>query len=163
MLGAEGRDHRDRADHRTPTPEHPWRDQSGDREPAPKEPAPAIPPRQPLLPDPLDLIGVPAYSSKVASYAVVGIVAPHHRSQMDVLVGDGLMPVDPTPRRNRRQRSGVTILCRYLPHHILSRPRLGPDVGKAEEGERGTIRLRMVSPIWPVVAEINEARLVGME
>src|SRR6202521_6042356 len=64
MLGAEGRDHRDRADHRTPTPEHPWRDQSGDREPAPKEPAPAIPPRQPLLPDPLDLIGVPAYSSK---------------------------------------------------------------------------------------------------
>src|ERR1700674_4768575 len=112
MLGAEGRDHRDRADHRTPTPEHPWRDQSGDREPAPKEPAPAIPPRQPLLPDPLDLIGVPAYSSKVASYAVVGIVAPHHRSQMDVLVRDRLMPVAPTPRRNRRQRSGVTILCR---------------------------------------------------
>src|SRR6185312_213547 len=25
------------------------------------------------------------------------------------------------------------------------------------------IRLRMVSPIWPVVAEINEARLNGME
>src|SRR5271167_4091416 len=133
------------------------------REPGPVEPAPAIPPRQPLLPDPRDLIGVPAYSSKVASYAVVGIVAPHHRSQMDALVGDGLMPVDPTPLRNRRQRSGVTILCRYLPHHILSRPRLAPDVGKAEEGERGTIRLRMVSPTWPVVAEINEARLVGME
>src|ERR1700756_5372733 len=32
-----------------------------------------------------------------------------------------------------------------------------------EEGERGTIRLRMVSPIWSVVAEIDEARLVGME
>jgi hypothetical protein len=79
---------------------------------------------------------------------------------MDVLVGDGLMPVDPTPRRNRRQRSGVTILCRCLPYH---RPRLARDVGEAEEGERGTIRLRMVSPIWPVVAEINEARLVGME
>ena len=63
---------------------------------------------------------------------------------MDALVGDGLMPVDPTPLRNRRQRSGVTSLCRYLPHHILSRPRLAPDVGKAEEGERGTIRLRMV-------------------
>src|ERR1700687_1745156 len=72
-------------------------------------------------------MGVPAYSSKVAGYAVVGIVAPHHRSQMDALVGDGLMPVDPTPLRNRRQRSGVTILCRYLPHHILSRPRLAPD------------------------------------
>jgi hypothetical protein len=42
---------------------------------------------------------------------------------MDALVGDGLMPVDPTPLRNRRQRSGATIRCRYLPHHILSRPR----------------------------------------
>jgi hypothetical protein len=38
--------------------------------------------RQPFLPDPRDLIGVPAYSSKVARYAVVGIVAPHHRDQM---------------------------------------------------------------------------------
>ena len=50
----------------------------------------------------------PAYSSKVARYAVVGIVAPHHRGQMGVLVGDGWMPVHPTPSRNRRQRSGVT-------------------------------------------------------
>src|SRR5271166_5568726 len=82
---------------------------------------------------------------------------------MGLLVRDGLMPIDPTPSRHRRQRSGVTVLRRYLPHHILARPRLAPDVGKAEEGERGTIRLRMVSPIWPVVAEINEARLVGME
>src|ERR1700730_16375613 len=32
------------------------------------------------------------------------------------------------------------------------------------QGEkRGTIRLRMVSPIWSVVAEIDEARLGGME
>jgi hypothetical protein len=90
-------------------------------------------------------------------------VAPHHRGQMGVLVRDGLMPVVPAPSRNRRQRSGVTVLCRYLPHQIPACPRLGPDVGEAEEGERGTIRLRMVSPIWSVVAEINEARLVGME
>jgi hypothetical protein len=82
---------------------------------------------------------------------------------MGALVRDRLMPVDPTPSRNRRQRSGVTGLCRYLPHHILACPRLAPDVGEAEEGERGTIRLRMVSPIWSVVAEIDEARLVGME
>src|ERR1035438_1401496 len=45
----------------------------------PKEPTPASPPRQPFLPNPHDLIGVPAYSSKVARYAVVGIVAPHHQ------------------------------------------------------------------------------------
>ena len=114
----------------------------------PKEPTPAIPPRQPFLPNPHDLIGVPAYSSKVARYAVVGIVAPHHRGQMGALVRDRLMPVAPTPVRHRRQRAGVAVLCRYLPHHILACPRLAPDVGEAEEGERGTVRLRMVSPIW---------------
>src|ERR1700694_5915628 len=78
----------------------------------PMEPTPAIPPRQPFLPNPRDLIGVPAYSSKVARYAVVGIVAPHHRGQMGALIGDRLMPGDPTPSRNRRQRSGVTVLRR---------------------------------------------------
>ena len=90
-------------------------------------------------------------------------MAPHHRGQMGVLVWHGPMPVDPTPGRNRRQRSGVTVLCRYLPHHILACPRLAPYVGEAKEGERGTIRCRMISPIWSVVAEIDEARLVRME
>jgi hypothetical protein len=87
-------------------------------------------------------------------------VTPYHRRQMGVLVADGLMPVYPT--RNRCQRASVPVLCRYLPHHIPTRPLLTPNVGEAEEGERGTIRLRMVSPIWSVVAEIDEARLVGM-
>jgi len=90
-------------------------------------------------------------------------MAPHHRGQMGVLVGDGLMPIVPTPVRNRRQCAGVAVLRRYLPHHILTPQRLAPDVGEAEESERGTIRLRMVGPIWSVVAEIDEARLVGME
>src|SRR6202162_415738 len=76
----------------------------------PKEPTPAIPPRQPFLPNPRDLVGVPSYSSKVARYAVVGIVAPHHRGQMGALVGDGLMQVIPTPRRKRSKRSGVKAL-----------------------------------------------------
>src|SRR6516164_9172246 len=104
------------------------------------EPTPAIPPRQPLVPDPLDLIGVPAQSFDVARDAVVGIVAPHHRGQMGALVWDRLMPVVPTPVRHRRQRAGVAVLCRYLPHHILACPRLAPNVGEAEEDERGTIR-----------------------
>src|ERR1700736_1396422 len=82
---------------------------------------------------------------------------------MGVLAGDGLMPVEPTPSRHRRQRSGVTVLCRHLSHHLVACPRFAPYVGKAEEGERGTIRLRMVSPIWSVAAEIDEPRLVGME
>ena len=71
------------------------------------------------MPDPLDLIGVPAQSSKVASYAVVGIVASHHRDQMGMLVGDGLVSIVPA----------------------------------AEEGERGTIRLRQkltTEPRWQI-------------
>src|ERR1700694_537125 len=52
---------------------------------------------------------------------------------MGLLIRTSLMPVPPTPGRNRRQCAGVTVLCRYLPHHILARPRLAPDVGKAEE------------------------------
>jgi hypothetical protein len=36
------------------------------REPAPEEPAPGIPPRRPLLPDPLDLIGVSPYLHPLA-------------------------------------------------------------------------------------------------
>ena len=90
-------------------------------------------------------------------------MAPHHRDQMGVLVGDGLMPIVPTPVRSRRQCAGIAVLRRYLPHHILTQPRLTPNVGEAKEGERGTIRLRMVSPIWSVDTEINEACLVGME
>src|ERR1700692_4710094 len=76
----------------------------------PTEPTPAIPPRQPFLPNPRDLVGVPSYSSKVARYAVVGVVAPHHPGQMGALVRDRLMSFAPTQSRNRRQRSGVTVL-----------------------------------------------------
>jgi hypothetical protein len=47
-------------------------------------------------------------------------MASHHRGQMGVLIGDGLMPVHPTPSRDRRQRTGVPVLCRYLSHHILA-------------------------------------------
>src|SRR5208282_3149660 len=51
-----------------------------------------------------------------------------HSRQMGVLVADGSTPVYPTPSRNRRQRAGVPVLCRYLPHHILTCPRLTPNV-----------------------------------
>jgi hypothetical protein len=30
------------------------------------------------------------------------------------------MPVLPAPVRDRRQRAGVTVLCRYLPHDVLA-------------------------------------------
>ena len=67
-------------------------------------------------------------------------MASHHRDQMGVLVRDGLVSIVPAPVRNRRQRADIAVLCRYLPHHILTLQRLAPDMGEAEEGERGTIR-----------------------
>jgi hypothetical protein len=61
-----------------------------------------------------------------------------------------------------RRLSPVSCGVLYNSRWELFRPvALAPDVGEAEEGERGTIRLRMVSPVWPVAAEIDEARLVG--
>ena len=58
-------------------------------ETAPQNIAVAPSPREPLLPDPHDLPGVPAQSPTIAAYAVVGIVAPHHRGQMGLLCSDG--------------------------------------------------------------------------
>src|SRR5262245_30063839 len=113
------------------------------------------------MPDPCDLMGVPAKSSKVPRYAVVGIVAPHLHNQLGMLVGDRPMSVCPTPVGDRRQRAGVTLLCRYLPHHVLALPRLSPHVAEAEEGERCPIRVQVVLAIWSVAAEIDEARLSG--
>jgi hypothetical protein len=90
-------------------------------------------------------------------------VAPHLRDQLGMLLGDRQMPVCPTPVGDRRQRAGVTLLCRYLSHHVLTLPRLSPNVAEAEEGERCPIRVRVVLAIWSVVTEIDEARLVGMQ
>src|SRR5262249_6559532 len=100
---------------------------------------------------------------KVARYAVVGIVAPHLRNQLSMLLGDRLVPVRPAPVLHRRQRAGVTLLGRYLPHHVLTLPRLSPNVAEAEKGERCPLRVRVVLAIWSVAAEIDEARLAGME
>src|SRR5262249_33440745 len=80
-----------------------------------------------------------------------------------MLFGDRQMSVCPTPVADRRQRAGVTLLCRYLPHHVLTLPRLSPYVAEAEKGERCPIRVRVVLAIWSVAAEIDESRLVGVE
>src|SRR5215210_6633634 len=41
--------------------------------------------------------------------------------------------------------------------------RLAPDMGEAEEVERGAMRSRVVGALRPLEAEVDEARLVGME
>jgi hypothetical protein len=68
-----------------------------------------------------------------------------------VLVTDGLVSSVPAPVRNRRQRADIAVLCHYLPHSTLQR--LAPNMGEAEEGERGTIRLRQkltTEPRWQI-------------
>src|SRR5262249_39972235 len=77
--------------------------------------------------------------------------------------GARLTAARPAPVPPGRQRAGVTLICRYLPHHVLTLPRLSPNVAEAEEDERCPARVRVVLAIWSVAAEIDEARLVGME
>ena len=83
-------------------------------------------------------------------------MAPHLCNQLGMLLGDRQMSVYPTPVGDCRQRAGVTLLGRYLPHHVLALPRLSPNVAEAEKGERRPIRIRMVLAIWSVAAEIDE-------
>ena len=90
-------------------------------------------------------------------------MAPHHRNQVGVLLTDRLVPIFPAPLADRRQRAGVTALCRYLAHDGLAFLRLAPYVAEAEKGERRAIRFRMCFPIRSFEAEVDEARLVGME
>ena len=93
--------------------------------------------------------------------AVVGIVAPHHRNQMGVLLGDRPVPVFPAPLADRRQRAGVTALRRYLPHHVLAVLRLAPYVAEAEKGERRAIRFRMSFPICRLKRKSTKRVLSG--
>src|SRR4051812_49345509 len=122
-----------------------------------------IPSRQPSLPDPHNLVGIPAHPSTVPRHAVVGVMAPHHGRQVSMLDGDRPMPVIPAPVRHPRQRSGIAALGRDLPDHVDPFARLAPDMGEAEEVERGAPRSRVVGALWPLEAEVDEARLVGME
>ena len=75
----------------------------------------AMPSPQPFLPQHHDLAGEPSYASRVARYAVVGIVASQHLGQMGVLVAQGSMPIVSAPIADRRQRSCVPAFSRHLP------------------------------------------------
>jgi len=88
----------------------------------PPEHALAISPRQPPLPNPPDLMGVPAQSSTVATNAIVGVVAPHHCGQMSMLVANGPVPVFPTPVVHRGHGTSKPALGRSLPNHVPALP-----------------------------------------
>jgi len=88
----------------------------------PSEHALPISPRQPLLPNPYDLVGEPAQSSTVATNTVVGEVAPHHRGQVAMLVADRSVSVIATPFAHRSHSTGKPAFGRNLPDHVLASP-----------------------------------------
>src|SRR4051794_11956602 len=122
-----------------------------------------IPSRQPSLPDPHNLMGIPTHPSTVPRHAVVGVMAPYHGRQVGMLDGNRPMPVIPAPVRHPRQRSGIAALGRDLSDHVDPFARLAPDMGEAKEVERGAPRSRVVGALRPLEAEVDEACLVGME
>jgi len=80
-----------------------------------------------------------------------------------MLVAERPVAVSPTPVVNCGHCAGKPAFGRHLPNHVLTVPRPSPDVGKAEEVEAGPIRLRMARALCSLWAEVNEARLVGMD
>jgi len=77
---------------------------------------------EPLLPYPLDLVRVPSQSTAIACNAIVGKMAPHHATQMEMLFDDCPMQVMLAPVTHGSECASESALCRALPHHILPLP-----------------------------------------
>ena len=73
------------------------------------------------------------------------------------------MTVFPAPGSNCGHRAGIPVFGGHLPNHVLAVPRPSPNVGEAKEVEAGPIRLRMARALSSLRAEVDEARLVGVE
>src|SRR5690349_22947059 len=117
---------------------------------------------QPFAPQPRDLGAIALQLPHVSRDAVVGIVTYQLRRQSRALVADRPMPVVPTPVVDCHQRAREPALGRRLPHHVLAFARLPPCVGEAEKVVRGLLAV-WVCATWPLRAEVDEARLVGMQ
>jgi hypothetical protein len=63
---------------------------------------------------------------------------------------------------DRGHCTGKPTVGRRLPNHVLAVPGPSPNVGRAQEVEVGPIRFRMARALYPLWAEVDEARLVGV-
>ena len=90
-------------------------------------------------------------------------MASHHLGQMSMLVAQAQMPIASTPLAHSCQSPRVTAFDRHLPYPIHPFLRLDPQVGEAEEVERGASRVRMANAVRSIDAKVDEARLVGVE
>jgi hypothetical protein len=80
-----------------------------------------------------------------------------------MLVAERPVAACPTPVTDRSHRAGKPALGRHLPNHVFAVPRPSPNMGQAQEVEAGPIRFRMARTPQPLWAEVDEARLVGVE
>src|SRR4051812_38754080 len=75
-------------------------------EAGPRDHALTITARQPLAPNAHHLVGEPTQAPTVATYAVVGEVAPHHRGQMPMLIAERPVSVFAAPIVDRSHCAG---------------------------------------------------------
>src|ERR1700761_4710083 len=75
--------------------------------------------------------------------AQVGEVAPHHRGQTAMLVGEPPAAMFAALIIDRSHCAGKSALGRHLPNHGLAVPGPSPDMGQTQEVEVGPIRFRM--------------------
>jgi hypothetical protein len=117
---------------------------------------------QPFLPELRGLVAVARQLPGIPRDAVVGIMPQELRGQRGVLFGQWPVPVDPAPFLDRQHGAGEPALGRSLAHHVLAFQRLCPGMGEAEKVERRFRAVRMRAT-FAHRAEVDEARLVGME
>src|SRR5271166_347126 len=82
---------------------------------------------------------------------------------MGMLIAQGSMPIVSAPIAYCRQRPRVPAFGRHLPHPVHPLLGLGPDMGEAEEVERGAVRIRVAYAPRPMKAKVDEVRLVRVE
>ena len=117
---------------------------------------------EPFLPDPQELVVVPANPPAVSRDAIVGAVPPDHPRQVSMLFPERTVQVLSTPFRYCSQSSGITVFGRYLPNHVLTTPRQPPDMGEAKEVEGGP-HCGGMPPARAFEPEVYEAGLDRME
>jgi hypothetical protein len=91
------------------------------------------PPRQPFAPDPPRPMDNGGEAWIVAGDAEVGEVPLQYSAESMMLIGDRPRPHEAALLVDRLERPRQTIFGGPLPHRRLARPRLAPDMEKAEE------------------------------
>src|SRR3954454_7961538 len=99
----------------------------------------------------------------IPANAKVSEVAPQHRGQAAMLVAERPMAVFPAPGSNCSHRAGKPVFGGHLPNHVLTIPRTPPVMSYDKDDEAVHISFRMARALSLLWAEVDEARLIGVE